>query len=164
MGKPIIFKQQRPGKNGRPFFIYKFRTLHNKCDKYNNLLSDQERISNFGNFLRSFSLDELPELFNILKGEMSFIGPRPLLMEYLKLYSADQFKRHNVKPGISGWAQVNGRNNITWPEKFELDLFYVKNISFFLDFKIFFLTTIKVFLREGINSKNSIGMNKFLGN
>jgi sugar transferase EpsL len=162
-GHPIFFSQIRPGINNIPFKLYKFRTMLNTKDKNGNLLPNNERMTNFGNFLRSHSLDELPELFNILKGDMSFVGPRPLLMEYLPLYSERQKKRHNVKPGLTGWAQINGRNAITWEEKFELDIWYVENQSFWLDIKIIFLTIIKVLKQEGITHPGDVAMPRFLG-
>ncbi|MFE7060552.1 sugar transferase [Sutcliffiella sp. NPDC057660] len=150
LGSPILFKQQRPGLNGKPFILYKFRTMTNSVDKYGRYLSDELRLTSFGSFLRRYSLDEIPQFINVLKGELSIVGPRPLLMEYLPLYSKEQFKRHLVKPGITGWAQVNGRNAISWEEKFDLDIWYVRNYSFFLDMKILFLTVVKVLKREGI--------------
>ncbi|WP_417898967.1 sugar transferase [Bacillus haimaensis] len=150
LGSPILFKQQRPGQYGKPFILYKFRTMTNSVDKYGRFLPDELRLTSFGTFLRRYSLDEIPQFINVLKGELSLVGPRPLLMEYLPLYSKEQFKRHLVKPGITGWAQVNGRNAISWEEKFDLDIWYVKNFSFFLDMKILLLTIIKVIKREGI--------------
>ena len=162
-GFPIFFRQKRPGLNGNPFIFYKFRTMLDEKDREGNFLSEKNRITKSGRFLRGLSLDELPSIINVLKGDMSFVGPRPLLMEYLPLYSKDQFSRHNVKPGITGWAQINGRNSISWREKFQLDLWYVKNQSVLLDLKIFFLTIWKVVKKEGIdNSKNST-MPPFLG-
>ena len=163
LGQPILFKQKRPGYKEKIFEIYKFRTMTNDKDKNGNLLSDKERLKGIGKFIRSTSLDELPQLFNVLKGEMSFVGPRPLLVEYLPLYNERQKKRHNVKPGITGWAQVNGRNAISWEEKFELDIWYVENQSFLLDMKILWMTFLKVVKRDGINSKNSVTMEKFIG-
>lgn len=163
-GKPILFKQVRPGKNGQLFTLYKFRTMKNATDKDGNLLSDVCRLTKFGKFLRSTSLDELPELFNVLKGEMSLVGPRPLLSEYLPLYSDEQAKRHNVLPGITGWAQINGRNNISWQNKFELDLWYVDNQSFGLDLKILFLTILKVLKRSDINQEGQATAKAFNGN
>jgi len=163
LGQPILFKQKRPGYKEKIFEIYKFRTMTNDKDKNGNLLSDQERLKGIGKFIRSTSLDELPQLFNVLKGEMSFVGPRPLLVEYLPLYNERQKKRHNVKPGITGWAQVNGRNAISWEDKFELDIWYVENQSFLLDMKILWMTFLKVVKRDGINSKNSVTMEKFIG-
>ncbi len=151
MGTPILFKQKRPGLNGRPFILYKFRTMTNSTDQHGRYLSDEARLTSFGSFLRRYSMDEIPQFINVLKGELSIVGPRPLLMEYLPLYSKEQFKRHLVKPGITGWAQVNGRNAISWEEKFDLDVWYVYNYSFFLDLKILFLTVIKVIKKEGIS-------------
>ena len=164
MGTPILFEQSRPGLNGKTFKIYKFRTMTSKCDKNGNLLEDKERLSNFGSFLRSTSLDELPTLWNVVSGDMSFVGPRPLLIEYLPLYSKKQARRHEVKPGITGWAQVNGRNAINWSEKFELDIWYVENQSLSLDIKIIYLTLKKVIKRDGINHSNHVTMEKFKGN
>ncbi|NMH75291.1 sugar transferase [Bacillus sp. RO2] len=151
LGSPILFKQKRPGLKGKPFILYKFRTMTNSIDKNGRFLSDEMRLTSFGLFLRRYSLDEIPQFINVLKGELSIVGPRPLLMEYLPLYSKEQFKRHLVKPGITGWAQVNGRNAISWEEKFDLDVWYVYNYSFFLDLKIIFLTVIKVIKKEGIS-------------
>lgn len=151
MGSPILFKQKRPGLNGRPFILYKFRTMTNSTDKNGRYLSDETRLTSFGSFLRRYSLDEIPQFINVVKGELSLVGPRPLLMEYLPLYSKEQSKRHMVKPGITGWAQVNGRNAISWEEKFDLDVWYVNNYSFFLDLKILLLTVIKVIKKEGIS-------------
>ena len=162
-GSPILFKQKRPGLNEKLFEMYKFRTMTDKRDKKGDLLPDEDRITTFGQFLRKTSFDELPGLFNVLKGDMSFVGPRPLLVEYLPLYNEEQRKRHNVKPGITGWAQVNGRNAITWEEKFELDVWYVENWSIWLDIKILLLTLVKVIRREGINQKNQVTMEKFKG-
>ena len=163
LGLPIFFRQKRPGLNGDPFVFFKFRTMLDEKDKEGNFLSEENRITKLGRFLRGLSLDELPSIINVLKGDMSFVGPRPLLMEYLPLYSKDQFSRHNVKPGITGWAQINGRNSISWEEKFQLDLWYIKNHSFSLDLKILFLTLWKVFIRDGINSSENISMRPFLG-
>jgi sugar transferase EpsL len=151
LGSPILFKQKRPGLIGKPFILYKFRTMTNCIDKNGRFLSDEMRLTSFGLFLRKYSLDEIPQFINVLKGELSIVGPRPLLMEYLPLYSKEQFKRHLVKPGITGWAQVNGRNAISWEEKFDLDIWYVYNYSFFLDLKILLLTVIKVIKKEGIS-------------
>ena len=163
MGSPIIFAQKRPGLKGNPFTFYKFRTMLDEKDSVGKYISEKHRITRLGRILRRLSLDELPSIFNVLKGDMSFIGPRPLLMEYLPLYSKKQFSRHNIKPGITGWAQINGRNSISWEEKFEFDVWYVKNQSVLLDLKIFFLTIWKVVKKEGIdNSKNST-MPPFLG-
>jgi len=164
LGSPVVFKQQRPGLHEKIFTLYKFRTMNDKRDENGELLPDKERLSKFGKFLRSTSLDELPELFNILKGDMSFIGPRPLLVQYLPLYSDYQRKRHSVRPGLSGLAQVSGRNLISWEEKFELDIKYVKELSFILDCKLLFLTFIKILIREGINSDTSVTMELFEGN
>lgn len=164
MGTPILFEQSRPGLNSKTFKIYKFRTMTNKYDKNGNLLEDKERLSNFGSFLRSTSLDELPTLWNVVCGNMSFVGPRPLLIEYLPLYSKNQARRHDVRPGITGWAQVNGRNAISWNEKFELDTWYVENQSFVLDMKIILLTLKKVIKRDGISHNNHVTMEKFKGN
>ena len=164
MGTPIFFIQSRPGLNGKTFKMYKFRTMTNKCDKNGKLLEDKDRLSNFGSFLRSTSLDELPTLWNVLCGNMSLVGPRPLLIEYLPLYSKNQARRHDVRPGITGWAQVNGRNAISWNEKFELDTWYVENQSFVLDMKIIILTLKKVIKRDGISHNNHVTMEKFKGN
>ncbi|CAM8320214.1 sugar transferase [Candidatus Methylopumilus planktonicus] len=161
MGWPIIFTQLRPGKNGRPFKIYKFRTMSNQTDLSGNLLSDEQRLTKFGAFLRSTSCDELPALWNVLKGEMSLVGPRPLLMEYLPLYNKEQARRHDVKPGLTGWAQINGRNSISWEEKFELDVWYVDNPSFILDIKILFLTIKAVLSSKGVNASDKVTMKKF---
>ena len=161
---PILFKQKRPGKNGKIFTVYKFRTMSvHTHDKDGRELSDFERISKIGNLLRKTSVDELPQLINILKGDMSFIGPRPLLTEYLELYTPEQMRRHEVAPGISGWAQVNGRNTLTWEQKFEHDVYYVDNMSFSLDFKIFIKTIMNVLKQDGINSDNANTMEKFTG-
>ncbi len=164
LGGPIIFKQERPGFNTRIFTLYKFRTMSNDVDSNGVLLPDEKRFTKFGNFLRATSLDELPELFNILKGEMSFVGPRPLLTKYIPLYSEDQMKRHSVRPGLTGLAQINGRNNISWEEKFKFDVYYSNNVSFFLDVKILFLTFFKTLKSEGINNVNSIEVEAFKGN
>ena len=161
---PILFKQSRPGLNGKIFNIYKFRTMANDCDKDGNLLSDELRLTKFGKLLRSTSLDELPSLWNVLKGDMSLVGPRPLLVEYLPLYSSKQARRHEVKPGITGWAQVNGRNAISWDEKFDLDIWYVDNQSIWLDIKILCMTIKKVITRSGINQDKQATMEKFKGN
>lgn len=162
-GAPIFFTQIRPGKNAKLFKMIKFRTMTNERDVAGNLLPDDERLTPFGAFLRSSSLDELPGLFNVLKGEMSLVGPRPLLVKYLSLYSIEQARRHNVSPGITGWAQVNGRNAISWEDKFMLDVWYVDNQGFMLDLKILFLTLVKVFKREGISSATSVTMEGFKG-
>lgn len=162
-GSPILFRQQRPGLHGRPFTIYKFRTMTNARDKHGNLLPDEQRLTRFGQWLRSTSLDELPELWNVLKGDMSLVGPRPLLMEYLDLYTPEQMRRHEVKPGITGWAQVNGRNALSWEEKFALDVWYVDHLSFWLDLKILWLTVLKTLKREGINQPGQATMEAFAG-
>jgi lipopolysaccharide/colanic/teichoic acid biosynthesis glycosyltransferase len=164
MGSPILFRQKRPGYKEKIFGIYKFRTMTNEKDKNGNLLPDEQRIVGVGKFIRSTSLDELPQLFNVLKGEMSFVGPRPLLIEYLDLYNDEQKRRHDVKPGITGWAQVNGRNAISWEQKFEYDVWYVENQSFFLDMKILWMTFLKVVKRSDISSDTSVTMEKFTGN
>ena len=161
---PILFRQSRTGLNGKIFNIYKFRTMTNDCDKDGILLSDEVRLTKFGKFLRSTSLDELPSLWNVLKSDMSLVGPRPLLLEYLTLYSTQQARRHEVKPGITGWAQVNGRNAITWGEKFDLDVWYVDNQSIWLDIKILWLTVKKVIMRDGINQVGQSTMENFKGN
>lgn len=153
LGSPIFFKQKRIGKDNKEFEMIKFRTMKNTTDKSGKLLSDEERLTKFGKFIRSTSIDELPELVNILKGEMSLIGPRPLLVQYLPLYNKQQIRRHNVLPGLTGWAQINGRNALTWKKKFELDVYYVDNWSLWFDIKIFFLTFKKLFIREGINQE-----------
>lgn len=163
LGSPIIFKQKRPGKNGNIFEIYKFRTMNSNKDADGNLLSDNERLTSFGRFVRSTSLDELPELINILKGEMSLVGPRPLLVEYLTLYSDEQKHRHDVLPGLTGWAQVNGRNAISWNEKFKYDLEYVEKVSFLFDVKVVFYTIKIVLTRSGINQSSFNTMDKFRG-
>jgi sugar transferase EpsL len=162
-GSPIFFMQVRPGLHGKPFTMRKFRTMTNDGGSSGDLLPDSQRLTRLGKFLRSTSLDELPELFNVLKGEMSLVGPRPLLMEYLPLYTPEQARRHEVKPGITGWAQVNGRNAISWEEKFRLDVWYVDNRSFLLDLKILWLTLAKVFKREGISQEGQATMEKFQG-
>ena len=161
---PIFFKQPRPGLNKKIFNIYKFRTMTDEYDRNRILLSDEVRLTRFGKFLRLTSLDELPTLWNILKNDMSLVGPRPLLLEYLPLYSTKQARRHEVKPGVTGWAQVNGRNTITWSEKFDLDVWYVDNQSIWLDIKILWLTLKKVINRSGINQKGQATMKKFKGN
>ena len=164
IGQPVLFKQLRPGLNGIPINFYKFRTMTNKKNKDGHLLPDGERLTALGKFLRKTSLDEIPSLINVLKGDMSLVGPRPLLMDYLPLYSVVQMRRHEVKPGITGWAQINGRNTISWEEKFKLDVWYVDNQSLFLDIKIILLTIWKVIIREGINQKGKATMEKFNGN
>lgn len=163
LGSSAFFLQERVGKDNKIFKMIKFRTMKNSTDKNGNLLSDNERVTKFGSFLRSFSLDELPELINILKGDMSLVGPRALLVQYLGLYNDEQIRRHEVLPGLTGWAQINGRNSITWSEKFKLDVWYVDNWSLWLDIKIFFLTFWKVLKREGINQSESVTMEYFNG-
>jgi len=162
-GSPTIFSQTRPGLHGKPFVIFKFRTMTEARDAEGNILPDAQRLTKLGNFLRNTSLDELPELFNVLKGDMSLVGPRPLLIEYLPLYTSEQARRHEVKSGITGWAQVNGRNAISWEEKFELDVWYVDNQSLLLDLKILCMTLFKVFKQDGINHEGSVTMMKFSG-
>lgn len=164
LGSPVIFKQQRPGLNEKIFTMYKFRTMTNEKDANGELLADSERLTKFGKFLRSTSLDELPELFNVLKGDMSIVGPRPLLIEYTPLYDEQQRKRLNVLPGITGWAQVNGRNALTWEEKFKLDTWYVENWNFILDLKIIVKTILVVLKREGISAQGEATMSRFTGN
>ncbi|HAH50512.1 MAG TPA: hypothetical protein DCL80_04275 [Balneola sp.] len=163
-GFPILFKQERPGLNGHPFIFLKFRTMSFEKDKKGNLLSDSQRITHFGNFLRKTSIDELPSLINVLKGDMSLVGPRPLLMDYLDLYNKFQRRRHEVKPGITGWAQINGRNTINWEKKFELDVWYVDNYSLGMDIKILLITFLKVLKREGISAAGEATMTSFKGN
>jgi lipopolysaccharide/colanic/teichoic acid biosynthesis glycosyltransferase len=162
-GWPILFKQRRPGYRGIPFTLYKFRTMTDDRDALGNLLPDEKRLTPLGRFLRSTSLDELPELFNVLRGEMSLVGPRPLLMQYLERYSPEQARRHNVLPGITGWAQINGRNAITWEDKFKLDVWYVDHWSFWLDIKILFITLWKVLAREGISQQGYATAEEFWG-
>jgi len=162
-GAPVFFRQTRPGLNGKPFEMVKFRTMLDESDSTGNPLPDSERMTPFGQFLRSASLDELPGLWNVLKGDMSLVGPRPLLMEYLPLYSKEQYRRHQVRPGVTGWAQVNGRNAISWEEKFKLDVWYVDNRSFWLDLKILSLTVKKVLVRDGISGEGEATMSKFTG-
>lgn len=162
-GRPILFCQIRPGLKGKPFKAYKFRTMINVLDSKGNLLPDGDRLTDLGRALRRLSLDELPELFNVIKGEMSLVGPRPLLTEYLERYTPEQMRRHQVKPGITGWAQVNGRNAITWEQKFEYDTWYVDHASFGLDIKIMWLTLIKVLKREGISARDHVTMPGFRG-
>ena len=163
IGTPIFFKQQRPGYKGRPFYIYKFRSMTNRLTRDGSLLPDAERLTRFGSFLRSLSLDEFPELFNILRGEMSFVGPRPLLMEYLPLYSPEQMRRHDVMPGLTGWAQVNGRNAVDWPSRFNMDIWYVDHWSFWLDIKIILISVWKVLSREGISQEGQSTVEYFKG-
>jgi lipopolysaccharide/colanic/teichoic acid biosynthesis glycosyltransferase len=162
-GKPILFRQMRPGYKGQPFFVYKFRTMNDRRAPGGSLLPDAERITSLGRFLRTLSLDELPELFNVLRGEMSLVGPRPLLMQYLERYSSEQARRHDVLPGITGWAQVNGRNALTWEDKFRLDVWYVDHWSFWLDIKILLLTLWKVLKREGISQLGHATAEEFTG-
>lgn len=161
IGSPLLFRQQRPGLHGRPFYMYKFRTMTDERDAEGTLLPDDRRLTGFGIFLRSTSLDELPELINVIKGDMSLVGPRPLLMEYLPRYTREQARRHEVRPGITGWAQVNGRNAISWEDKFKLDVWYVDNQSCWLDIKILWMTLYKVFKREGISQEGQATMEKF---
>lgn len=163
MGGPVIFSQERAGKNGSKFIMYKFRTMLNETDASGLPIPDVDRITPLGNFLRSTSIDELPELLNVLKGDMSIVGPRPLLMEYLPLYTDHQARRHEVKPGVTGWAQVNGRNSISWEDKFDMDVWYVDHIGIFLDIKIIFLTIKKVFVRDSINAEDGGLMPRFTG-
>lgn len=163
LGRPAFFRQVRPGLDGKPFEMVKLRTMTDGRDSHGNLLPDSERLTPFGRFLRSTSLDELPELWNVLKGDMSLVGPRPLLMEYLPLYSADQRRRHEVRPGITGWAQINGRNALSWSKKFELDVWYVENRSIWLDIRILWLTVKKVVVRDGISAAGEATMSKFTG-
>lgn len=163
LGAPVLFRQRRPGLNGKPFEMVKFRTMRDAVDANGNPLPDSERMTAFGSFLRTTSLDELPELWNVLKGDMSLVGPRPLLMEYLPLYSTEQYRRHEVRPGVTGWAQVNGRNALSWEEKFRLDVWYVDNQSLWLDLKIIFLTIKKVLARDGISADGEVTMSRFEG-
>jgi len=163
IGSPVMFSQNRPGLGGKPFKLFKFRTMTEARGKDGELLPDAERLTRFGRLLRGMSLDELPELFNVLKGDMSLVGPRPLLMQYLERYTPEQTRRHEVKPGITGWAQVNGRNSITWEEKFKLDVWYVDNRSLLLDIKIIFMTIWKIFKREGISQQGQATMEEFRG-
>lgn len=163
LGSPIFFSQNRPGKDGKIFKMVKFRTMTSERDTNGELLPDSVRLTKFGRFLRATSIDELPELWNVLKGDMSLVGPRPLLVEYIKLYTPEQARRHLVRPGITGWAQINGRNAIEWEEKFKLDCWYVDNKSLWLDLKILFLTLKKVFIREGISQSGQATMEKFTG-
>lgn len=163
LGSPVIFRQMRPGFNALPFELIKFRTMRDAVDKYGFPLPDSERMTPFGNFLRSSSLDELPELWSVLKGDMSLVGPRPLLTEYLPLYNQKQSRRHEVRPGVTGWAQVNGRNSLSWEDKFDLDIWYVDNHTLWLDIKILFMTVKKVLIREGISADGEVTMSKFTG-
>lgn len=163
LGTPIVFKQQRPGLHGEPFYVYKFRTMTDERDSYGQILPDHLRLTGFGRFMRKYSLDELLQLINVVKGNLSLVGPRPLLMAYLPLYTEEQAKRHLVKPGITGWAQINGRNSISWDEKFELDVWYVENRSFRVDIKILFLTISKVLRTDGISSADHATMPIFEG-
>ena len=163
LGSPILFCQVRPGLNGVPFTLFKFRTMNETLDEYGNLLSDEDRLTPFGQILRRTSLDELPELWNVLKGDMSLVGPRPLLMEYLPLYTQEQYRRHEMRPGITGWAQVNGRNLLSWDERFKLDVWYVDHHSILLDLKILMITIKKVIKREGVAAKGEVTMPKFKG-
>lgn len=163
LGSPVLFKQTRPGLNGKPFEMIKFRTMKDATDSNGNLLPDSERLTPFGQKLRSTSLDELPELWNVLKGDMSLVGPRPLLMEYLPLYNSEQARRHNVRPGVTGYAQVNGRNAISWEQKFALDTWYVDNQSLWLDFKILAKTVKQVLIKDGISAEGEATMSKFTG-
>lgn len=163
LGGPILFSQDRPGLNGKIFKMYKFRSMSNEQDQHGNLLPDEVRLTKFGKALRASSLDELPELVNILKGDMSLVGPRPLLVEYLPLYNQQQARRHEVRPGITGWAQINGRNSVSWEQKFALDVWYVENQSFFLDIKILFMTFFKVLKKDGISQEQHVTTEKFKG-
>jgi sugar transferase EpsL len=163
MGRPILFVQIRPGYGGRPFRIYKFRTMKEASDTCGEAPPDHDRLTTLGRFLRGYSFDEIPQLLNVIKGDLSFVGPRPLLMKYLPLYTSQQARRHDVKPGITGWTQVNGRNAISWEEKFKLDIWYVENQSFVLDMKILWLTLIKIFKKEGINADGCATMPEFMG-
>ncbi|EKF9982463.1 sugar transferase [Vibrio cholerae] len=164
LGSPVLFRQTRPGLNGKPFEMIKFRTMRDAVDANGNPLPDSERMTPFGDKLRNSSLDELPELWNVLKGEMSLVGPRPLLMQYLPLYSKEQARRHEVRPGVTGWAQINGRNAISWEEKFKLDVWYVDNRSFWLDLRVLLLTVKKVIFKEDISAEGEVTMPPFKGN
>ena len=164
LGSPVLFRQVRPGLNGQPFEMIKFRTMRDAVDKHGNPLPDEERMTRLGHILRATSLDELPELWNVLKGDMSLVGPRPLLIEYLPLYSPEQYRRHEVRPGVTGWAQINGRNALGWDEKFTLDVWYVDNRSLWLDLKILLLTVKKVLVRDGISAEGEATMGRFQGN
>ena len=163
LGSPVLFRQVRPGLGGKPFEMVKFRTMRDALDVNGNPLPDAERMTDFGRFLRSSSLDELPELWNVIKGDMSLVGPRPLLMEYLPLYDEEQFRRHEMRPGVTGWAQINGRNALSWEEKFKLDVWYVDNQSLLLDLKIIFRTIKKVLVRDGISAEGEVTMTRFTG-
>nr|WP_286088991.1 sugar transferase [Pseudomonas sp. MWU13-3659] len=163
LGSPVLFRQVRPGLDGKPFEMVKFRTMRDAMDSQGNPLPDDQRMTPFGTFLRSSSLDELPELWNVIKGDMSLVGPRPLLMEYVPLYDDEQVRRHEVRPGVTGWAQINGRNALSWEEKFKLDVWYVDNRSLWLDLKIIFLTIRKVVVRDGISAEGEVTMSKFTG-
>jgi len=163
MGRPVIFKQLRPGLQGKPFYLYKFRTMNNERGSDGKLLPDEERLTALGKFLRKYSLDEIPQLVNVIKGELSFVGPRPLLMAYLERYNREQARRLEVKPGITGWAQINGRNAIAWEDKFKLDVWYVDNGNFMLDLKILWLTLVKVLKAEGISGEGLATMSEFMG-
>lgn len=163
LGRPVLFRQRRPGLQGTPFTMMKFRSMRDDRDEFGNLLPDHQRLTRFGAFLRSTSLDELPGLWNVVKGEMSLVGPRPLLMEYLPLYTTEQARRHDVRPGITGWAQVNGRNAVSWEEKFAYDVWYVDNRSFLLDVRILWMTIIKVLMRKGVSAEGEATMSKFKG-
>ncbi|MFK3818839.1 sugar transferase [Pseudomonas sp. NPDC089407] len=163
LGSPVLFRQVRPGMHGKPFEMVKFRTMRDAVDARGNVLPDAERMTPFGSFLRASSLDELPELWNVIKGDMSLVGPRPLLMEYLPLYNAEQARRHEVRPGVTGWAQINGRNALSWEDKFKLDTWYVDKRTFWLDLKIIFLTVRKVVVRDGISAQGEATMARFTG-
>ena len=162
-GSPVLFRQERPGLNGKGFIIYKFKTMTDQKDEAGRLLPDEKRLKAFGKFLRSTSLDELPELLNVLKGDMSIVGPRPLMMKYLNRYTPEQARRHEVKPGITGWAQINGRNTVAWEEKFKLDVWYVDNQSFWLDIKIIFITIWQVITRQGVTQEGRATVDEFFG-
>ncbi|MNJ46448.1 sugar transferase [Pseudomonas wadenswilerensis] len=163
LGSPVLFRQVRPGRDGKPFEMVKFRTMLDAVDAQGNTLPDAQRMTAFGSFLRASSLDELPELWNVIKGDMSLVGPRPLLMEYMPLYDAEQLRRHDARPGVTGWAQINGRNALSWEDKFKLDVWYVDNQSFWLDIKIIFLTIKKVLIRDGISADGEVTMSRFTG-
>jgi sugar transferase EpsL len=164
IGSPVVFRQERPGLGGRPFKLLKFRTMSDLVDEDGVLLPDEQRLTKLGQILRKYSLDELPQLINVVRGDLSFVGPRPLLMQYLERYTPEQARRHEVKPGITGWAQVNGRNAISWEEKFKLDVWYVDNVSLWLDLKILWLTVVKVLRADGISGEGSATMSEFMGN